>query len=281
MNAPANFMSMYIPRIAMNFTAERLAEIISYYKIGTVHSVDFIPLNKKNGFHEKFEGDYKAAFVHVIKSSISQEMMDAFWQKLEENKINEIWLNKFEYLMCLKAIRPIERTGMNIHQVVENGKYLEDLITTQNKELKQMKEHIQHQDIQIEGLKNVVYQLVGGLFCQSTQSKIMSTHLSELGFDLSPTSKNDSHRFKSFPTTRQGDEHEKRIEVLEGIIHKMCKLSEKTDKFNRGHVGEMDMDALAFSMQSSSSSSSDEETLSTYSDNSERIKNSYDLCGNA
>ena len=273
MNEP--IMSIYIPRIRQYFTEKNLAQIIQYYYIGVVHSIDFIPLNKKHGFYEDYEGEFKAAFIHVLKDSISEEAMQTFWKNLEENKVHKIPVNNGDYLLCLKAHNPVKRTTMNIHQVVENGRYLEDLVARQQEELTQMKEYIQRQNEELQGLKNVVYQFVGGLYCQEKQRDIIDVHLAELGFSNNQFKNSENtHRFNTWPTTRQGDENTKRIEVLEGIIHKMfdfkksCYESDDEEQYHQIHPSDQDHTV-------------DQETRSNHSDNSERMKNSYDLCGNA
>lgn len=284
MNAIAtenNTISMYVPRVRLYVTEKKLSNLIHYYNIGTVHSIDFIPLNKKAGFHETFEGEFKAAFVHVLTNTIPTEAMQQFWQKLDEHKVHRIPLNNDDYILCLKADHPVKRTTMNIHQIAESGRYLEHLISSQSeqlhkqsKELYSLKKSLEDQEREIKGLKNVVYQLVGGLFCQQKQCETMNIHLEHLGYPNQYfDNKKDTHRFDSWPTTRQGDENTKRIEVLEGIIHKMFDFKKSCYESDD-----------EFTLESEPKSESDPEPMEQKdddSDHSERMKNSYDLCGNA
>lgn len=276
-----NTITIYIPRVRLYITENVLSNLIHYYNIGTVHSIDFIPLNKKGGFHETFEGEFKAAFVHVLTNSIpAEESVQQFWQKLDERKVHKIPLNNNDYLLCLKADHPVKRTTMNIHQIAESGRYLEDLITSQSeklhkqsKELHDLKQSLANQEREIKGLKNVVYQLVGGLFCQQKQCETMNLHLNHLGYPNEYfENKKDTHRFDSWPTTRQGDENTKRIEVLEGIIHKMFDFKKscyESDDEQQEPIEQKEDDT-------------DSDSYHSYqSDHSERMKNSYDLCGNA
>lgn len=232
MNADNNkVMTMYIPRMRLSVTENCVKEVMSVYGIGAVNWVDFIPVNKKKGFHEIYEGHFKSAFVHFDKYSTmsSENVLSTFWQKLAENVPQKIPLSGDEYWICLKAINPIQRTSMNIHQIAENGRYLEDLIAEQNKELKQLRELVQKQDKQIDGLENVVYQLIGGLYCQKTQGDVIDVHLDVLGIPNSHfKDQKNTHSSGRWPTTRQGDENTKRIELLESIVHKMLFLNDKS-----------------------------------------------------
>jgi len=108
---------------------------------------------------------------------------------------------------------------MNIHQVVENGRYLENLITEQGKELKNLKDTVEEQKKIIDGLHTTVYQLLGGLYCQRTQEGILDSHLKTIGFGSGGYNvKDDTHPSGIWPTTRQGDQNAERITRLEHFI---------------------------------------------------------------
>jgi hypothetical protein len=70
----------------------------------------------------------------------------------------------------------------------------------------------------LDGVENVVYQLLGGLFNQSTQSDIIDSHLCCLrGNEYS--GKIDEETI--WPTTRQGDQHEKEIQLLKKQVSRL------------------------------------------------------------
>jgi hypothetical protein len=71
---------------------------------------------------------------------------------------------------------------------------------------------------QIERNKQAIYDLLGGLFQQS-QQKDMLDHLIDLLFGEDTT--NVPSPVFSWPTTRQGDAHEKRIKYLEDKLQKL------------------------------------------------------------
>ena len=83
---------------------------------------------------------------------------------------------------------------------------------TQEKQEKKMKK----QERKIEDQNQVIYQLLGGLFDQRTQAGILDMHLSSLNGEC--TNENvyirDTSIWRHYPTTRQGDESERRIDVI-------------------------------------------------------------------
>jgi hypothetical protein len=89
---------------------------------------------------------------------------------------------------------------MNNPQIVENCRFLERKVT----ELSD----------QLEGARNVIYQLIGGLFNQETQSGIIDMHNDSLFPECEQKFKYDMKE-SIWPTTRQGDELERRVADLE------------------------------------------------------------------
>lgn len=159
--------SIYIPRMSINWSECDIKNIMFQFAIGTVSHVDFTPVNKKPGFREDFDLPIKSAFVHFTDPYICVNN-GAFWTNILNGESYNLRVTPSEYWICLKNRNPIQRTLMNIHQVAENGRHLENLITQQDEEIKNLKETVEHLSNKLEGIHNVVYQLVGGLFCQRT-----------------------------------------------------------------------------------------------------------------
>ena len=216
-------LSFYIPRISTKYEKKDVKTIFSELNIGKVKRVDFTPINKKQGFMEQNNNSpMNSAFVHM-KSIDSNPFTQSIFKKLyvdsegfkiyPENDNNYYWL-------LLKNNNPIEDTLMNKHQIVENCRFLEHKIEEQADIIKNLEN-------KLAGVQNVVEQLVGGLYSHTTQTESISIHRNELHrTDYSRQFKNyrkNTNRWDHYPTTRQGDSNEKRIEYLE-------KLSEKTGK---------------------------------------------------
>ena len=229
------FASIYIPRMSTKWTEASIRNVMSLNGIGTVSYVDFTPINKKPGFGEDVDSVVVSAFVHFSDPIIHEDgtynstiynsyfMNRMFWDTIESGKPYKITLDTSEYWICLKNKSPIKRSLMNIHQVVENGRYLENLITEQANEIKNLKEIVEKQEGIITGVHDVVYQLIGGLYCQNSQSGMINTHLSVMGISHSnnPSDYENSHPFTIWPTTRQGDDNSRRIEQLEQAIYSL------------------------------------------------------------
>ena len=90
----------------------------------------------------------------------------------------------------------------------------------------------------INAIEGVVYQLLGGLFNQRTQSSIIDNHLAYLNGSNPSSSGNQDEYESPFPTTRQGDANEFEIQLLkqqvaklEGTVNVLIQLlSEKINK---------------------------------------------------
>lgn len=91
-------------------------------------------------------------------------------------------------------------------------------------------EQLRYHDYSIRNLTDVVYQFIGGLYNQETQTGILEYKLANL---FTSDSANDSRlkkkvintsKWGSCPTTRQGDENEKRIEELEKKVSELMNL---------------------------------------------------------
>ena len=152
-------ISIYIPRISTKWNEEGIRLIMKDFMIGTVSRVDFTPINKKPGFEENVDSVIMSAFVHFSADTYYMGN-NSFWCAIENDKSYQINVLRYEYWICLKNKNPVQRTMMNIHQVVENGRHLENLLTVQAEEIKNLKDAIgELQDAaRIEKLKNTISQ---------------------------------------------------------------------------------------------------------------------------
>jgi hypothetical protein len=161
MNVNTN-LSIYIPRMSTRWTQEGISEVMSKKFIGTVSYVDFTPINKKPGFGEDVDSVVKSAFIHFSEDCHESIMKNEFWRTIESGSSYKLQLER-EYWICLKNKNPVQRTLMNIHQVVENGRHLENLIASQSEEIKLMKEIVYKQQKDIEALCMSIYHIIGNL----------------------------------------------------------------------------------------------------------------------
>jgi|LakMenEpi03Aug12_release.lakeMendotaPanAssembly.Ray.scaffolds.fasta_scaffold512575_2 hypothetical protein len=230
------YTSIYIPRMAAEHDEESITNVMEKYKIGTVSHVDFTPIYKKPGFGEKVDDVVKSAFVHF-----SDEMMtidkwgctrlgnSKFWHTiLNLGEAFKVQVNEKEYWLCLNNKKPVQRTMMNIHQVVENGRYLEHLVQEQGKKLREQEDTIHNLSKKLENVHQVVYQLLGGLFNNPSQCETLRHHIDVLYTgEIQPRTRHDDpdeSEWEHWPTTRQGDDSERRIKALEQTVREMLQF---------------------------------------------------------
>lgn len=145
------YSSIYIPRMSIDYNENSIRNIMEYYRIGTVEYVDFTPINKKPGFGENVDQVVKSAFVHFYnRRDARDERNNDFWNAIAEGEPYKLQVSPREYWICLKNKNPIQRTFMNIHQIVENGRYLENLVYHQQKKIEELEKFVkdpEYQDI--------------------------------------------------------------------------------------------------------------------------------------
>jgi hypothetical protein len=306
--------SIYIPRMSVIHSEESVINVMFNLRIGTVSRVDFIPINKKPGFVEKLDDVYKSAFVHFYLPLPRYEgpplpaediaghypRNQSIWDMLASDEPCRVKVSPNEYWFILRNNNQVPETMMNIHQVVENGRHLEGLVEKQNKKLEEQDATIKKLEAKLDGIHAVVYQLIGGLFNQGNQREELEQHIN----CLFPDTKNEytcdalpeKNKWTIYPTTRQGDECEKRVEALEQQIRDMLKLDfhepleHYEDHYEEHYEDHYDEEELLHRCNinyihndtSSLSTHSSMPDLIEYNsdDSGERIRNSYELCGN-
>ena len=197
--------SIYIPRMSINHTENSITEFMYQFQIGEVSYIDFTPINKKPGFTEIHDEKFMSAFVHFSTPWLKN---CDFWETIASDKPYKIQVSPREYWLCLKNKNPVQRTMMNIHQVVDNGRHLEKLVEEQSKKIKEL-------DYKLERTNVVLYQLLWGLFCSKEQKYALQTHIDILQGKEPQVQLEDSSKWTTYPTTRQGDDCERRLQALE------------------------------------------------------------------
>jgi hypothetical protein len=158
-------VSLYIPRVRVEYSEDFIKQVMERNYIGVVSHVDFAPVNQKPGFHETYDSPFMSAFVHFSCISTPDYGVNVkFWDGIMENYPCKLQVGEYEkeYWLCLKNKNPIQRTKMNIHQVVENSRYLENIIQDQSRTIEKLEQ-------KLERVHESVCQLLGGLFCQTKQ----------------------------------------------------------------------------------------------------------------
>ena len=231
----SQIMSIYIPRMCVNTCEHEIRMVFNAQEIGFVRRIDFCPIDKKPGFVENTDSHVKSAFVHFHCLNNTQLVADiqATLSRGEGYRLNVNGRNASNgYWILLKATNPVQDTMMNSHQIVDNCKHLEKRIEEQANEIKELNESIQN-------IKDCLYQFFGGLYCQQTQGHMIDNHSAVIEgepFDATESKRNNplSHKWGGWPTTRQGDDCERRLDEIEYImVSRGWKLANESQESHR------------------------------------------------
>ena len=109
-----------------------------------------------------------------------------------------------------------------------------DTLETIQKENSELRKKIETHDDDLNRLRCVLYQLIGGIFNQKTQRYVMSSYVDDLfGTSSSEQEAEAETEETQWPTTRQGDNNEERIRKLEETIQKLENKIENMEKRQR------------------------------------------------
>jgi uncharacterized coiled-coil protein SlyX len=172
--------SFYIPRICTVYTEKDVRDIFEQSGIGMVQRVDFTPINPRPGFGVNLHNVVRSAFVHLT-IIYSTEVASHIVSILETGEAYKFYTNNRNYLILLKNRAPVPATMMNIHQVVDNCRVLEENVAEKsNSTEKRFEEHsnriaeleatVAKQIVDIDRLQDTIYQLLGKVFDQESES---------------------------------------------------------------------------------------------------------------
>ena len=164
---PTHFnYSMYIPRILSVYDENMIREKMSC--IGFVKYVDFAPIHPTAGFADKKIGNLQSAFVHLVLDYNNESAIYTVNYLL--NNPYKFWISNSEYWLLLENKNPIPRTWMNIHQIVDNCRLLEEkaALHLEEKQLQDEKIAILEKEVlkQQEQIKELI------IFCYTNMSAV-------------------------------------------------------------------------------------------------------------
>jgi uncharacterized coiled-coil protein SlyX len=200
----------------------------AFTHVGNVYRIDFTPLGKKPGFVENLTGTHKSAFVHFT-SVFEGHHINTLIRSGHEYKLFP-YRNSDEYWLLKPARSIIQDTMMNNSQIVSNCRALESKVAEQSAKIDEQSATIDELKQDLKGLQTVVQHLVRGLYCQDSQAQCINAHMcsmleSDKPYDRSRFENPDTHQWDSWPTTRQGDDSERRIESLERQLKELMEFN--------------------------------------------------------
>ena len=220
--------SIYIPRIKSVYCGEKyVSSVFDEAGVGTVSRVDFTSIQKCAGFKEEYSDEGLSAFVHFkqlyknplvgrILKYIQDEIPFRFFPHKTSAFGNGSKNEGGMYWMLLPNLFPVPETRMNTSQIVENCRFLEKTVADQAERIVLLENNLAN-------CVMVVYQMTGGMWCQKTQGSTIDRHHKGLfgemdRFNPETEEDQDTSKWGIWPTTRQGDANETRIEELERKI---------------------------------------------------------------
>jgi hypothetical protein len=235
----SKLLSFYIPCVGVKFTKIQVKNNLEngFLECNIVR-IDFVSILNQD---KTVNPDYRSAFIHMYLRNNPTSFQLYKTTYVEENAFKFYFNSQTKsYWLLLKNKFPVPETELNLSQVVENARLLEERVAKQE-------EIIEYQATKIEKIENVVYQLLGGLFNQSTQSEVLNQNLNRLLDDnevcWSPTNGPSKSKWDIWPTTRQGDDSEIRIQKLENelkqvkrfvVFHNEYKFSDEDSSDEEG-----------------------------------------------
>jgi len=162
--------SIYVPRVNAYYNEATIAQIFSI--IGIVSRVDLTPINPTQGFAKTFSepnSRFHSAFIH-FNYIHNYEFPNNIISVLESGG-DYVWHYNYtanEYFIIKKNHSPIPHTLMNVSQVVENCRLLENTVA---EKVASLENKIEEQSQTIDRLQASLYQLITYTLCQTTQSE--------------------------------------------------------------------------------------------------------------
>lgn len=124
--------SFYVPRIHISCSEEQVRLQFRLQGVGIVRRVDFNQLADMN---------FKSAFVHmesVFDTDFARAVVETVFVKREFTHIYPDITNANIYWILLRNRTPVPETTLNLHQVVENHRILEQLVFQQQQQIEQL-----------------------------------------------------------------------------------------------------------------------------------------------
>ena len=208
--------SFYIPRISTAHLNEQFVrQEFERMGVGLVERIDFFPVAKFDfqDFRDVSTGpgSYVSAKIHCyLVFPIGNEQ---FFHKIQHDNGYRHYLSSGNgyYWIIKKANKTIKTTFLNNTQIVENCRTLQKTVDLQSETIASLRE-------ELDTVKDVMSQLISGLFCHETQPITIHQYLHKLYPNkFSAVSRHQEPNTSEWdtPTTRQGDNCEYRIDFLE------------------------------------------------------------------
>jgi hypothetical protein len=216
----SKLLSFYIPCVGVKFTKIQVKNNLENGFLDcNIVRIDFVSILNPD---KTVNPDYRSAFIHMYLRNNPTSIQLYKTAYVEENAFRFYFNSQTKsYWLLLKNKFPVPETDLNLSQVVENARLLEERVA-------KLEEINEYQATKLENIETVVYQLLGGLFNHRTQENVLKHNLNLLEDNnevcWSPTNGATKSKWTHYPTTRQGDDSEIRIQALEKELKQVKRL---------------------------------------------------------
>jgi hypothetical protein len=153
-------VSLYIPRISKGYSEQDVIDAFNDIGIGQVTRVDFAPLVPiapgQRESAESLRTPFHKAFVHMeylhdtdIGWTINDTVVGA------DNSCR-VYPNPKEYWILMNNKMAVPATNLNVHQIAENHRFLENTVMAQSVQIEKLDEVVNIQATQITRLLELV-----------------------------------------------------------------------------------------------------------------------------
>ena len=172
-----NITSIYIHRVSVDVTAWDIMNEFDKLEIGCARRVDFAPVDNKPGFGEEINVVAKSATVYFHHYYLTCKTLDIM-NKLNQGDIHHIYPKcvRNEYWIIERSTMVIPDTMMNVEQIVEKSRLLEQKVVEQDVVIRQLEKDVATlKDVlsqvlkDVATIKDVLSQVLGGLFGPTVQ----------------------------------------------------------------------------------------------------------------
>jgi len=143
--------SVFIPTISKIHTEERIANYFALKCVGNVERVDFVEFQSGvKGLHGDVK-DFHQAFVHFTPDQKTHEIMEAIEQKGSYrfypcDKLICSFKEQNQYWILLKNKNPVPKTELNVNQLANNQKLMEEREALMVEKMEKMEQRMAQMD---------------------------------------------------------------------------------------------------------------------------------------
>jgi len=217
-----NSISIYIPRVSVDCDEAFFRQFFHMISFGDVDRVDFVALD----YDYTSNGRFRKAFVH-FQFVYNTQIADDIVTTLSKGEPYRLYPRAGEHWILLKNKVPVLATTMNIHQLAENHRLLEEktqLLEEKSRRLEEsmlyleekmrlLEETVAKQDDMLDRSQQTIYQMIPMLNMSKCDERVFTRVL--LGFENEEEQEDKEQDQQDQPDQQEDKEQEQEQEDKE------------------------------------------------------------------